>query len=93
MSLNEADNQGKEGQRCSSTMDGKTDVESCKKQMYVCGRCNASFERLRLLNKHRCCNGDESSACEKDKSEGRKYGKQNNGSLSSLVHLYVYLVL
>ena len=78
MSLNEANNQRKEGERCSSTTDGKTDVGSCKKQTYVCGGCNASFERLRLLKKHRCCKGNDSSVCEKDKSVGSKCGKQGN---------------
>ena len=55
--------------------------DTCIKQAYICGGCNASFQRLHLLKKHKCNVGNISFLDEDDIGDS-KYSNSNSNSFS-----------
>ena len=53
-----------DGERSAVIME-KFGPDSHKQQIYICGGCNASFDRLRSLRRHRCYDADSPAVSDK----------------------------
>ena len=58
-------------EKCSTISKETFSPDSCIKQPYICGGCNASFERLHLLKKHKCNAGNISFLDEHDIADSK----------------------